>query len=48
MTGTQIIPTSHVCDSDKSESKGILADKYLSQVCFTDDSESESVIDDES
>ena len=36
MTGTQKIPTSHVCDLDESESKGIIAEKNLSQACFTD------------
>ena len=37
---TQQIPISHVCDSDKSESKEILADENLSQVCSTDESKS--------
>ena len=35
---------SHVCDLDKIESKGIIAEKNLSQVFSMDDSNSESVI----
>ena len=48
ITGIQKIPISHVCDSDKSKPKGIIADKKLLKVCSTDKSESESVIFDES
>ena len=47
MSGTQQIPVPHVCDSDKSKSKGIISDKNLSQVYSTDESESERVIADE-
>ena len=39
---------SHVCDLDKIESKGIIAEKNLLQVFSMDDSDSESVIIDES
>ena len=35
----QKIPNSHVCSSDESESKGIIADKNLLQVCYTHRSE---------
>ena len=48
ITGIQKISISHVCDSDKSKPKGIIADKKLLKVCSTDKSESESVIFDES
>ena len=48
MTGTQQILSLRVFDLDKSESKGIIADKDLLQVCSTGESESESVIFDES
>ena len=47
MTGTQQFTISHVYDSDKSKSKGIIADENVSQVCSIDDSESESIIADE-
>ena len=47
-TGTQHIPISHVCDSDKSESKEILADETLLKVCYTDESESENITANES
>ena len=40
MTGTQQIPILHICDSDESEPKGIIADEYLSQVFYTDESKS--------
>ena len=40
----QHIPISHICDSDESESKGIITEKNLSQVCSTEKRESESVI----
>ena len=40
----QQIPILHVCDFYKCKSKGIIADKNLSQVCSTDKSKSESVI----
>ena len=40
MTGMQQIPISYVCDSEDSKSKGIIADKNLSQVCSTDECES--------
>ena len=48
MTDTQHIPISHVCDSDKRKSKGIIVDKNLLKVCSTDESKSEIVIVDES
>ena len=48
MTDTQQIFISHVFDSDKSKSKGIIADKNSSQVCYTDGSKSEIIIVDES
>ena len=44
ITGMQQIPILHVCDFYKCKSKGIIADKNLSQVCSTDKSKSESVI----
>ena len=44
MRSTQRIPTYQVCSLDERESKGIIADKNLSQVCSTDESESERVI----
>ena len=44
MTGTQHILILHVCDSDKSESKGIVTDVNSSQVCSMGKSESVSVI----
>ena len=47
MTGTQKLMISHVCDSDKSKSKGIISDKNLSHVCSTEKIESESGIVDE-
>ena len=40
MNGMQQIPILHVCDWDKRESKGIIADENLMQVCSTDDSKS--------
>ena len=46
ITGTQQVQISHVCDSDESKSKGIIADETLLQVCSTDNSEPESVIAD--
>ena len=36
ITGTQHIPILDVFSLDKSESKGIIADKNLSQVCSTE------------
>ena len=44
ITGTQHIPISQICNSDKRKSKGIIEDKNLSKVCSTYESESESVI----
>ena len=44
MAYTQQIPILHVCSSDESESKGIIADEHLLQVCSIDKSESERVI----
>ena len=44
MTGTQQIYILHVYSSDKSKSKGIIADKNLLQFCSADESEPESVI----
>ena len=43
MTGTQHITIFHICSSNESESKGIIADKNLLQVCSTDEIESKSV-----
>ena len=40
MTGMQQIPILHVCDSEESESKEILAQKNLSQVYYTDEGKS--------
>ena len=44
MIVTQHIPILKVCYLDNNESKGIIADKNLSQVCSTDKSKSESAI----
>ena len=38
ITGMQQILISQVCDLDKSKSKGIFAEKKLSQVCSTEKS----------
>ena len=46
--GMQEILISHVFDMDEIKSKGIIADKHLSQVCSTYKSISESVIINES
>ena len=48
MASMKRIPILQVCDSNKSESKGVITDKKLSQVCSTDGSESEIVIFNES
>ena len=47
ITGTQQILIYQVWDLDKSESKGIIADKNLLQVFSMDERESESVINNE-
>ena len=44
MTGTQQIPSLHVCDQEESKSKEFLADESLVRVCYKDESESESII----
>ena len=48
LTVIKHIPILHVCDLEKSESKGILADENLLQVCSADKSKSKSVNADES
>ena len=47
MTGTQQILILHICDLDKSESKGITVEENSSQVYSTDERKSESLIADE-
>ena len=46
MTGRQQITIFHVCSTDESKSKELLADKHLLQVYYTDEGKPESVIAD--
>ena len=48
MTGMQQITTLRICDTDRSESEGIIVDKQLLRVYSADDIKSESNIVDES
>ena len=43
MTVIQNIPISHICDSDESESKGIIEVERILRVCSTYESKSEII-----